>query len=64
MAKQRASVQKRQKEANRMEKRLQKQLRRNQRKQERTPIEGLEPHEDPDLIGIVPGPQPIPDYSY
>ena len=64
MAKQRTSVQKRRKETSRMEKRLQKKFRREQRKEELGDQEEVDPSMDPDLVGIVPGPQVIPDYSY
>jgi hypothetical protein len=64
MAKQRTSVQKRRKEASRMEKRMQKQLRKSERKDVELDPNLEATHEDPDLIGITPGPQQIPDYSY
>ena len=54
---------KRQKEIARAEKRRDKDAKREQRRQdkeERAP--GLE-GEDPDLAGIVPGPQPPPDWA-
>ena len=67
MAKQRTSVQKRRKEAARMEKRFQKKKRREEREQaqEEAPGDpGLAPGEDPDLVGIVPGPQPVTEFHY
>jgi hypothetical protein len=54
---------KRQKEAARRDRQRQKDEKREQRKREKaervnTP---LAPGEDPDIAGIVPGPQPIPE---
>jgi len=54
------SVKKRQKEAARQEKQRDKEQRREQRRAERPTKEGLAAGEDPDLAGIVPGPQPLP----
>lgn len=52
---------KRQKERARLQKRALKEERRAQRKEERkTSREGVSGDEDPDLAGIVPGPQPRP----
>jgi hypothetical protein len=53
------SFAKRQKEKDRQEKRLQKQAKRLQRKQDRANRPPGEGDEDPDIAGIVPGPQPI-----
>jgi len=55
---------KRQKELARKEKQRAKQERREERKREREsrPPRG-EGEEDPDLAGIVPGPQPPPDWD-
>lgn len=64
MAKQRTSVQKRLKEAARMEKRLQKQKRRADRALNEEEAPGVAPGEDPDLVGIVPGPQPVNEFSH
>jgi hypothetical protein len=55
------SFAKRQKEKNRIEKRQEKQQRRVQRKEERANRPAQEGDEDPDIAGIVPGPQPIPE---
>jgi hypothetical protein len=52
------SVKKRQKEAARREHQQDKLERRALRKKEKGGREDLAPGEDPDLIGIVPGPQP------
>ncbi len=55
------SFAKRQKEKNRMEKRQEKEQRRLQRKEERANRPPAEGGEDPDIAGIVPGPQPLPE---
>ena len=52
---------KRQKEKNRIEKRQEKEARRLQRKEERANRPRPEGGEDPDIAGIVPGPQPLPE---
>jgi hypothetical protein len=52
---------KRQKEKNRIEKRQEKEARRVQRKEERANRPRPEGGEDPDIAGIVPGPQPLPE---
>lgn len=60
MAKARPSVQKRNKEARAIEKKLDKAARaaaRESAKAERPEVDGAG---DPDLVGIVPGPQPSP----
>lgn len=44
-----------------MEKRQEKQARRLQRKEERANRPRTEGEEDPDIAGIVPGPQPPPE---
>jgi hypothetical protein len=49
---------KRQKEKNRQDKRREKEAKRLQRKQERANRPPVEGDEDPDIAGIVPGPQP------
>lgn len=51
---------KRQKEKNRIEKRQEKEAKRLQRKEERANRPRPD-GEDPDIAGIVPGPQPIPE---
>lgn len=55
------SVKKRQKEAARQERQREKAARREQRKAERVQRAPGEAGEDPDLAGIVPGPQPVSD---
>jgi len=55
------SFAKRQKEKNRQDKRREKEARRLQRKQERASRPREEGGEDPDIAGIVPGPQPPPE---
>jgi hypothetical protein len=52
---------KRQKEKNRIEKRQEKEARRVQRKEERAQRSPPDSSEDPDIAGIVPGPQPLPE---
>ncbi|MFT3915657.1 MAG: hypothetical protein QM704_16545 [Anaeromyxobacteraceae bacterium] len=52
---------KRQKEAARREKREKKDARREQRKQEKENKGPTDPGVDPDIAGIIPGPQPIPE---
>jgi hypothetical protein len=51
---------KRQKELARKQKHAEKALRRQQRKEEKANAEPPRDGEDPDLAGIVPGPQPKP----
>jgi hypothetical protein len=55
------SFAKRQKEKNRIEKRQEKQAKRVQRKEERANRPPSEGQEDPDIAGIIPGPQPLPE---
>jgi hypothetical protein len=55
------SVNKRLKERNRQDKQKEKEAKREQRKQEKVPRAAGEGGEDPDIAGIIPGPQPIPD---
>lgn len=52
---------KRQKEKGRVEKRQGKQARRTLRKEERANRPTVDGEEDPDIAGIVPGPQPVPE---
>jgi hypothetical protein len=52
---------KRQKEKNRIEKRQEKEAKRQQRKEERANRPRPPGDEDPDIAGIIPGPQPIPE---
>ena len=51
---------KRQKELARKERQREKQERRETRKKEKESVVRVEGAEDPDIAGIVPGPQPIP----
>jgi hypothetical protein len=53
-------VNKRQKERNRQDKQRGKAAKREQRKRERTERGPATPGVDPDIAGIVPGPQPPP----
>ena len=55
------SFAKRQKEKNRIEKRQEKEARRLQRKEERANRQRPADGEDPDIAGIIPGPQPLPE---
>lgn len=53
------SLNKRQRERSRQEKQREKEAKRQQRKQEKADRPGTSaPGEDPDIAGIVPGPQP------
>jgi hypothetical protein len=56
----RPSISKRQKELRRDEKRKEKDARRAERDRERQQHGPRPPDEDPDIAGIVPGPQPKP----
>ena len=55
----RTTFQKRQKEKSRVDKQREKDERRKQRRDERGTRAVGEPGVDPDIAGIVPGPQPI-----
>lgn len=57
------SVMKRNKEKLRQEKQRDKELRRKQRREDRGKAVPVAPGEDPDIAGIVPGPQPQPEYD-
>lgn len=52
---------KRQKELSRLERRKEKDERREQRRKEKAERPPVPEGEDPDLAGIVPGPQPKPE---
>jgi hypothetical protein len=52
---------KRQKEAKRAEKQREKEAKREERKREKAERGPTDPAVDPDIAGIVPGPQPRPD---
>ena len=59
---QRATQEKRRRERSKQENKVEKsedRLKRKELKKER--MDNLKPGEDPDLIGIYPGPQPIPE---
>jgi hypothetical protein len=49
------------KERNRQDKQKEKEAKREQRKQEKLQRPSSAGGEDPDIAGIVPGPQPTPD---
>ncbi len=55
------SVNKRLKERNRQDKQKEKEAKREQRKQDKVPRPAGSAGEDPDIAGIIPGPQPIAD---
>ncbi len=55
------SVNKRQKEKLRQDKRREKEAKREQRRRDRANRPDMPADEDPDIAGIVPGPQPIPE---
>ena len=55
-----ASINKRQKERERDERRREKEKKRDERRNRVQPDRGPN-GEDPDIAGIVPGPQPLPD---
>ena len=54
------SVKKRQRVKERQDRRQEKAVVKQQRRDERATREPVEPGTDPDIAGIVPGPQPIP----
>lgn len=54
------SVNKRQKERARQERQQEKERNRQQRRNEKSNKGNLPEGEDPDIAGIVPGPQPVP----
>jgi hypothetical protein len=55
------TFQKRQKERNRQDKQKEKDAARKQRRDEKVPRAAAVNGVDPDIAGIIPGPQPIPD---
>lgn len=58
------SVNKRQKERQRAEKQRDKAIKKQERKAEKDRLpSNIAPGEDPDLAGIIPGPQPPPDWA-
>jgi len=52
---------KRERERARQEKAKEKQRRREERRHEKATRAPGDPNEDPDIAGIIPGPQPLPD---
>jgi hypothetical protein len=56
----RATFAKRQKEIARQERAREKAAKRVERKETRVKVERAGPEADPDIAGIVPGPQPLP----
>jgi len=63
MARSQTSVQKRLREARQAEKKKDKAQRRAERDEQSESRDPGEEGEDPDLAGIVAGPQPMPDYD-
>ncbi len=61
MAKTRATFQKREREKDRQQKQRDKEARRLEAKKARAERPAVGNNEDPDLAGIVPGPQPLPE---
>ena len=57
------SVNKRQKERQRAEKQREKAIKKQERKAEKDRLPTNNTGEDPDLAGIIPGPQPPPDWA-
>lgn len=55
------SANKRQKERSRQDKQREKDEKKRERRTAQGPREDLPPGVDPDIAGIVPGPQPIPE---
>lgn len=53
---------KRQKELARLERQKEKEARREERKREKADRDPHEDGVDPDIAGIIPGPQPIPEW--
>ncbi len=56
-----ATFQKREKEKDRQQKQRDKEIRRQEIKKAKTEREPNNSHEDPDIAGIKPGPQPLPE---
>ena len=57
------SVNKRQKEKNRQDKQVEKLAKRKERKTEKDARPASEGDIDPDIAGIIPGPQPVEEYE-
>jgi hypothetical protein len=55
------SVQKRQKERERQERQRAKAEQRKQRREDKAKLPTNDSGEDPDIAGIIPGPQPLPE---
>jgi hypothetical protein len=56
-----ATFQKREREKEKQQKQKDKQVRRLEAKKAKAEREPINSHEDPDIAGIIPGPQPLPD---
>jgi hypothetical protein len=61
MAKSKESFEKRQKERARQQKRREKEMRRKEAKERKANAPTRSKEEDPDIAGIRPGPQPLPE---
>jgi hypothetical protein len=55
------SINKRQKERQRQDKQREKEAKRQQRRHDKPPRPTAEGGVDPDIAGIIPGPQPLPE---
>lgn len=55
------TINKRQKERQRQDKQREKEAKRQQRRSEKVPRAPGDTSVDPDIAGIIPGPQPIPE---
>jgi hypothetical protein len=62
--KSRPTLQKREKEKNRIQKRKEKEARRLESKEAKSDQSAAVGGEDPDIAGILPGPQPLPEQWY
>jgi len=61
MAKSKASFEKRQKEKARQQRRQEKEIRRKESRERKANAPPRSKDEDPDIAGIRPGPQPLPE---
>lgn len=58
------SFAKRQRERSRQEQQKEKEIKRQARRAEPKPAKSTTPGEDPDIAGIIPGPQPVVEDDY
>ncbi|MGV8081879.1 MAG: hypothetical protein AB2L22_17660 [Syntrophales bacterium] len=61
MVRSKYTFQKREKERARQKKQQEKEARRVEAKESKALARSINPEEDPDIAGIVPGPQPLPE---